>query len=82
MSDLIACELHDYVEVACMFAYRLRLTLKDQDVFEGKAVDTWVDKDKREFLIINDGQRHLVELNKLSTLEVLSDDPRFTVVNF
>lgn len=82
MSELIACELHDYIEIVCMYAYQVRLTLKDQDVIEGKAVDTWVDKDKREYLIVSDGQRHLIELNKLSKLEVLSDDPRFTMVEF
>lgn len=82
MSQLIACELHDYIEIACMYAYQLRLTLKNQDVFEGKAVDTWVDKNKREYLVISDGQRHLIELSQLSKLEVLSDEPRFTVVEF
>ncbi len=35
----ISCELHDFIEVACMYGYHVQLALKDDQVIEGKAVD-------------------------------------------
>ena len=46
-NTVIDCELHDFVEVACMYRYQLRLILKDGQVIEGKAVDIASTSDKR-----------------------------------
>ena len=39
MTQHISCDLHDYIEVACMYGYQVRLILKDQSTVEGKAKD-------------------------------------------
>ncbi|WP_305907153.1 Rho-binding antiterminator [Methylomarinum sp. Ch1-1] len=82
MSKLISCQLHDYIEIACMYHYRIRLTLKNREVIEGRALDTCVDADKREYLLLDDGEKRQVELNKLAGMEVLSANPAFKKVDF
>lgn len=78
----MSCEQHDYLEIACLFGYRLSLLLEDGAIVEGKAVDTLTDKDKREYLIIDDGQRRRIELSGLKKLRVLTPNARFSEVRF
>ena len=78
----ISCELHDFIEVACMYGYQVQLALKDGQVIEGKAVDITTSKEKREYLIINNGQEQQVELTQLTKLTVLTPNAQFKDVNF
>ena len=82
MNKLISCRLHDYIEIACMYGYPVRLTLKDRQLIEGKTIDTCVDAEKREYLIVDNGQKQQIELNQLAKMEVLSTNAVFTEVNF
>lgn len=79
----ISCELHDFIEVACMYGYQLRLALKDNQVFEGKAMDITTSAEKREYLIIkNEQQEQKIELTQLVKMHVLTPNARFKEVNF
>ena len=42
----INCELHDFLEIACLYGYRVKLTLKDQQIIEGKALDIITSSEK------------------------------------
>ncbi|MXS80967.1 transcriptional antiterminator, Rof [Nitrosomonas eutropha] len=83
MTQHISCNLHDYIEVACMYGYQVRLILKDQSTAEGKAKDILTDTETREFLLLETeiGSRQ-VELIFLDKLQVLTPDARFTEVVF
>lgn len=78
----ISCELHDFIEVVCMYGYQVQLILKDDQVLEGKAVDITTSKEKREYLIINNGQEQQVELTQITKLMVLTPHAQFKEVNF
>ena len=78
----ISCELHDFIEVACMYGYQIQLALKDDQVIEGKAVDITTSKDKREYLIIKNEQEQQVELTQLTKLTVLTPNAQFKEVIF
>ncbi len=81
--QLIACELHDYIEVACMYGYQVRLILKNQQVFEGKAKDIVTTTEKREFLAIDNEQgTQQVELIQLEKMQVLTPNVQFKEVVF
>ena len=80
--DTISCELHDYVEVVCMYGYQLKLTLKDGRIVEGKAVDIMNSPEKREYLMIDNGTRQQVDLTELAKMEVLTPNARFNQVTF
>ena len=61
-NNVISCELHDFVEVACMYGYQLRLILKNDQVVEGKAIDIIQSDDKREFLVVDSGSKQQIDL--------------------
>lgn len=80
--DAISCDLHDHIEIVCMYGYQVRLILKDRQIFEGKAVDIITTADKREYLIIKNQQEQQIELTQLAKLQVLTPNARFKEVNF
>ena len=81
--DAITCEQHDFIEVACMYGYQLKLILKDKQVMEGKAIDIVSSIEKGECLVIDDNvnQQHVV-LSQLAKLEVTTPNAKFSEVTF
>lgn len=79
MTQPIACNLHDYLEIACLYGYRVKLTLKDGRILEGRAIDTLTSADKREFLALDSEQ---VETNQLKKMEVLTPGAKFREILF
>lgn len=75
----VSCELHDYLEIACIYGYQVRLTLKDRQTLEGKAIDTMTSAEKREYLIVDDSR---IELNRIEKLQVLTPHAKFEEVVF
>lgn len=80
--DPISCDLHDHIEVVCMYGYQVRLELKNQQIIEGKAIDIITSPDKHEYLLIKNEEEQKVALTQLAKLHVLTPDARFKVVNF
>lgn len=78
----ISCNLHDYVEIACLYHYQVKLTLRDRQTIEGKAIDTLSSANKCEYLLIDTGRKQQIELNQLKKLQVLTPNARFTEVIF
>ncbi|KOO13120.1 hypothetical protein AKJ18_20345 [Vibrio xuii] len=80
---MISCSDYDYIEIACMHRYPVRLTLKDGESLEGKALDTARNEDKQECIkLAVDSTEQLVVLDTLSKLEVLVDNPHFQLKTF
>lgn len=80
---IIDCELHDYIEVACMYGYQVRLVLKNQQIIEGQAKDIVTTAEKREFLVIENEQgRQQVELITLDKMQVLTANAKFNEISF
>jgi Rho-binding antiterminator len=82
-NHLISCELHDYIEVACMYGYQVKLFLQDQLFIEGKAKDILTDAEKREFLLIETGSgSQQVELVLLEKIQILTPNAKFSEIVF
>ena len=80
--DAISCELHDFVEVACMYGYQLRLILKNNQIIEGKAIDIVKSPERRECLVIDNDSKLQIELTQLAKMQVLTPNAKFTEVIF
>lgn len=82
----ISCDLHDYLEIACMYGYQITLTLNDHQIIEGKAIDTVTTADKREILVIDTdhghGQKKRIELSQIRKLQVQTPNAKFSEVIF
>lgn len=81
--DAISCELHDFIEVACMYQYQLKLHLKNEQIIEGKALDIINSAENQECLIIeNTGAKQQIILTQLTKMEVLTPNAKFNEVIF
>jgi Rho-binding antiterminator len=78
----VSCELHDYLEIACLYAYQVRLILKDHQIIEGKAIDTMTTAEKREYLLIDNGKKQPIELMQIKKMQVLTANAQFSEVVF
>ena len=80
---MISCDKHDYVEIACMYNYPIKITLKSGSELEGKALDTQYNDSREECIKIklNDAEK-LVVLESISRIEVLIENPHFHVFSF
>ena len=48
----LSCEQQDYIEIACLYRYRVRIRLADGNKLVGQAIDTLTTAEKKEYLII------------------------------
>ena len=78
----ISCALHDYIEIACLHRYQVRLAQKNGQVFEGKAEDIITTPDKRELLVLDNGHRVQIDLNQLVKMTTLATNAAFKEVTF
>lgn len=80
---MISCNDYDYIEIACMHRYPVRLTMKEGDIIKGTALDTARDQAKQECVVVGvDGCKQFVVLDSLSKLEVLIENPHFNEKRF
>ena len=74
---MLKCDLHDYIELVCLYHYPLKLTLNSGAVFTGKALTTRYNDQRQECLIIrqhNDAEQQVV-LDDITLLEVTVSNP-------
>ena len=81
---MIRCELYDYIEIACLDGYRVRLSLAGGEQITGDAETTGIDPATGEYLqlVDVDGRRLQISLDTLCTMTVLSRPCRFEEVQF
>jgi Rho-binding antiterminator len=77
----ISCNLHDYLEIACMYHYQVKIELRDNQLLEGKAIDIVI-TDGREYLVIENGQKHHIELTHLLKLRPITANAKFGEIHF
>ena len=79
----IACHIHDYIEIACLYHFEIELTLRDGDTVAGRARTTRVGADHHEYLVlIQQGFEREVDLAEISSMRAISDNPHFDSVDF
>lgn len=60
------CDLHDYLEIACLRGYQLDIELIDGQRLIARAVTTRTSSDKEEFLVIKQqGAQQEIRLDQL-----------------
>ena len=74
----IDCDAFDYIELACLCRYPVRLYLRDGGSLDGIAVDTAVSSTAGEHLVLEvEGERRQVRLDTIAELEPLRLNARF-----
>jgi Rho-binding antiterminator len=78
---MISCDQHDYVEIACMYRYQVKLTLKSGEEITGIALDTRRNAQLQECIAINNTD-NLIPLDSVATMAALVENPHFNLVTF
>lgn len=80
---MISCEQYDYVEIACLYQYPLKLEMKDGSCVLGKAKDTKRNAQGQECLVLTVGEdSQLLVLDELAEMTVQIENPHFDSVSF
>lgn len=73
----IDCDLHDYVEIACLHGYRLLIELTDGRSFKGRAVTTRATSGE-EFLVLDESEAETeIRLDRLKAITPLGERTMF-----
>ena len=74
----IDCNAFDYVELACLYRYPVRLYLRDGSVLDGVAADTRTSSEDGEHLVLDaDGGQRSIRLDTIAELEPRVLNARF-----
>ena len=72
------CDLHDYLEIACMHRYSLQIEMIDGQSFAARALTTRTAPSKEEFLVLqNDNGQLEVRLDQLLAITPLDPNASF-----
>jgi Rho-binding antiterminator len=85
MSDYqpIACHVHDYIEIACLYNMAVELLLRDGEKLSGKARTTRTSADHREYLIVDlNGDEQEIDLIEIARMRALQANPHFDQIDF
>ena len=83
MYQPIDCDLHDYIEIACMKGYTVKLELADKRELIAQAQTTQTNRDKSEELIVNDaGQQQRIQLDQIVAMTPLDHNAEFGRIVF
>lgn len=80
---MISCATHDYVEIACMYRFEVRLALENGQVVQGKALETAYDESKQECVVLETPSGHeMIVLEQVLSMEAVTENSHFGVVDF
>lgn len=83
MPDPIACELHDHLEIACLYRYQVRVHLNNGEIHEGIATTTKTLPGKIELLVIQTSDKLLeLPMHLMVALDVLTEPANFKRLKF
>jgi Rho-binding antiterminator len=79
----ISCSLHDYLEIACIYQYRICLALDSDEIVVGTAKNVETDSNKAEHLVLQtDDDIARIRLDRILTLKPETKGARFGKVHF
>lgn len=80
---MISCHEYDYIEIACMYRYEVKICLMDNTEITGIALDTTRNEKKQECLKLSiKEETKLIVLDHVASLTALTKNLHFETVNF
>ena len=81
----ISCDLHDYLEIACMYKIQVHLVLTDGENYSGMPITIRVNTKREEclqLLLDSSNERIDLVLYQLETMEAVTPNNHFSKVLF
>jgi len=80
---MLSCALHDYVEIACLYQFEIKLELRNNKSVQGIAETTETTGNKREWLIIVvNNQTQKYDLTEIISMEAITVNKHFDKIVF
>jgi Rho-binding antiterminator len=80
---MLQCDLHDYIEIVCLYHYPLQLTLSSGEQLTGTALTTRYNEQRQECLLLKQSDsEQMVILEDITLLEVTTSNPHLQQVRF
>lgn len=80
---MLKCDLHDYLEIASMFAIPVALTSATGERVEGVIADIFINEDRQECVrVVNQEQSSVVLTGHLTSMKALVNNTHFDHVSF
>ncbi len=72
------CDLYDYLEMACLYEYRLLIEMVEGGQFEARALNTRTNAQKEEFLLVLvDDEKVELRIDRLRAITPLNEKAKF-----
>ncbi len=81
--DILQCDLHDYLEIACLYGIAVQLSLKGGAQITGTPMTTRANSETGEFLDFRDHQEEdirSVPVLSITSMQALTANPHFDKV--
>ncbi|WP_299798267.1 Rho-binding antiterminator [uncultured Shewanella sp.] len=79
---MIRCDIHDYIEIACLYRIELLLTLRSGEEVVGVAKTTCIDDHRKECIVIESGGESVsIVLDSIKRMTAVTENPHFNSVN-
>ena len=79
----ISCQLHDYIEIACLYQLEISITLKKGIITQGSAMTTETAPEREELLILKtDSGPQKINLSDIKLMTALTENPHFNRIKF
>ncbi|MGH1441693.1 MAG: Rho-binding antiterminator [Cellvibrionaceae bacterium] len=83
--NILPCDLHDYIEIACLYKIEVKLNLENNIGYTGIPITTGIDRtigEYIEFLSNNDEKKIKIPLSCLESMQAIKPNPHFGKINF
>lgn len=80
---MISCQQYDYLEIACLYRFVVRVTLDDHSIYEGIAQNTRYNAHHQECLLLKTQQEEiLLPTEQMLSLQAVTRNPHFSLIEF
>ena len=80
---MISCANHDYVEIACMYRFEIKLVFKNGQIVQGIAFQTTYNENREECMVLKTekGSEEIV-LKQIALMEAVTKNPHSEKIDF
>ena len=79
---MISCASHDFVEIACLYRFEVKLVLKNGQILHGIACQTTYNEAREECILLEtETGSEAVVLEQVTSMEAVTSNPHFVKIN-
>lgn len=79
----ISCQLHDYIEIACLYKLEVSIALNNGIISQGSAMTTETTPERQELLILKTASGpQKINLSDIKSMTAMAENPHFNRIDF